>query len=88
MTSGSMLSMATNAFVSIRGNASTTRAKTTFVVPIPKMPRPIAITARLGSARPMFETLIEMNEPRWMWPSQTPSGIAIRSAIPIAAPLI
>jgi hypothetical protein len=32
--------------------------------------------------------LIETNEPRWMWPSQTPSGIAIRSAIPIAAPLI
>ena len=36
----------------------------------------MAITARLGSARPMFATLIATNEPRWRCPSQTPSGSA------------
>ena len=42
---------------------------------------PIEITARLGSARPMFETLMAKNENRWTWPSHTPSGIAITMAI-------
>ena len=46
---------------------------------------PIEITARLGSARPMLETLIAKNENRWTWPSHTPSGTAMRMAMPIAA---
>ena len=47
---------------------------------------PKAIRTRLGSARPTFETLIARNEPRWRWPRTTPSGSAITSAIPSAAP--
>ena len=88
IASGSTPSTPTYAFVSMRGNARMTRAKATFVVPIPKTPRPIAITARLGNARPMFARLIARNDPRCRCPSQMPSGIAIRSAIPIASPLI
>ena len=54
---------------------------------MPSTATPIAITARLGSARPMLATLIATNEPRWMCPSQTPSGSAITSDTPIAAAL-
>src|SRR5919106_6252236 len=68
------------------GAARITSATITFRKPTPRMPRPIEITARLGSARPTFETLIARNEPRCRCPSQTPSGIAIASATPTAAP--
>ena len=40
----------------------------TMVKPRPRKARPMAITARLGSARPMLPMLIARNEPRWMWP--------------------
>ena len=50
------------------------------------MASPIAITPRLGSARPTLDTLIANHAPRWMWPSQSPIGIAITSDTPIAAP--
>jgi hypothetical protein len=51
--------------VSITGAARITSATITFVKPTPSRPRPIEITARLGSARPTFDTLIARNEPRW-----------------------
>ena len=70
------------------GNASTTSAKTTFAVPMPRKPSPIAITARLGSARRMLARLMARNEPRCTWPSRIPIGTPIRIAIPIASPLI
>src|SRR5918992_500247 len=54
--------------------------------PTPRRPSPIEMTARLGSARPMLDALMARNEPRWMWPSHTPSGIEITIATPIAAP--
>ena len=41
---------------------------------------PMEITARLGSARPMLETLMARNDARCRWPSQTPSGIAMAIA--------
>ena len=52
--SGSTSSTATYAFVRIGGTARITSATSTFVKPKPKTLSPIAITARLGSARPMF----------------------------------
>src|SRR4051812_13428204 len=58
----------------------------TFVKPRPKMVTPMAITARLGSARPTFEVLIARKAPRWMCPSQRPSGTAITVAIASDAP--
>jgi hypothetical protein len=73
--------------VRIGGTASTTSAIITFVNPIPKTGRKNAMITMLGSARPMFPTLTARNEPRWMCPSRTPSGTAITSATPIAAPL-
>src|SRR3954469_19013669 len=62
-----------------------TSATITFVKPTPSRPRPIEMTARLGRARPTFDTLIATNEPRCTWPSQTPSGIAITQATPSEA---
>ena len=46
---------------------------------------PIEITARLGSARPMFDALMARNAPRCRCPSQTPSGMAITVATAIEA---
>ena len=40
--------------------------------------------ARLGSARPTLETLMARNEPRCTWPSQTPSGTEMASAMTMA----
>src|SRR5918997_2711453 len=68
------------------GPARITSATITLRKPTPSRPRPIEITARLGRARPMFDTLIARNDPRCRWPSQTPSGIARTIATPIAAP--
>src|SRR4051794_16986859 len=78
--SWSTRSTATYAFVSITGAARITSASITFVNPTPSRPRPIEVTARLGSARPTFDTLIARKEPRWAWPSHTPSGIAMTVA--------
>src|SRR4051812_19565717 len=83
--SSSTRSTATYALVSITGAARITSATSTFVKPTPSRPRPIEMTARLGSARPMFDTLIATNEPRCRWPSHTPSGIAITQATPSEA---
>src|SRR5215211_6768241 len=68
------------------GAARITSATTTFRKPTPSTPRPMEITARLGSARPTFDRLIARNDPLWRCPSHTPSGIATARASPIAAP--
>src|SRR5919109_3055289 len=68
------------------GAARMTSATITFRKPTPSRASPIEITARLGSARPTFDTLIATNEPRCRWPSQTPSGMASARATPTAAP--
>ena len=85
-TSRSTPSTPKKAFVRIGGTASTTRATVLFQKPIPKIVSPNAISTRLGRARPRFDALIAMNEPRWRCPSQTPMGSATKSAIPSAAP--
>ena len=77
--------MAKYEFVRIGGTASTTSAAVLFQKPSPKMTRPTAMSTRLGSARPTFETLAAKNSPRCLCPSQRPSGSAITSPIPIAA---
>src|SRR5581483_4130213 len=82
-TSTSTLSTATYEFVRMSGAASTTSAITTTACPMPRTGRKTEITARLGSARRTFEPLIAANEPRWMCPSQTPSGSAIAIATAI-----
>ena len=84
--SGSTSSTATYAFVRTGGTATMTSATSTGQNPKGRKTSATAITARLGSARPTFEALIARSEPRWRWPSQTPSGTAIASAIAIAAP--
>ena len=66
----------------IGGTASTTSAISTTVNPTRRKTSPIAITARVGSARPMFETLIATNESRRRWPSPTPIGSAMRERDP------
>ena len=48
---------------------------------------PIAMMARLGSARPTLAALIATNDPRCRCPSHSPIGSAISSETPIAAPL-
>ena len=48
----------------------------------------IAITASEGSARPTLEMLIAANPPRWTWPSQTPTGMAIAIEISSASTAI
>ncbi len=53
--------------------------------PTPNVGISTAISARLGIARPTLETLIARIEPRWWWPSQTPSGSAITAAIASAS---
>jgi hypothetical protein len=52
--------------VRITGPARITSATSVFRNPMPRIPIPIEMTARLGSALPMFDTLIARNEPRWM----------------------
>jgi len=44
--------------------ASTTSATVLFQKPIPKTVRPNAMSTRLGSARPTFETLAAAKRPR------------------------
>src|SRR6266498_1310904 len=84
--SSSTWSTATYALVRMTGAARITSATITFRKPTPSTPRPIEITARLGRARPTFDTLMARNDPRCRCPSQTPSGIAIAMATPTAAP--
>src|SRR5437660_181033 len=62
-----------------------TRATRTLVKPMPRIPIPIEMTARLGRARPMLEALMAKDDPRCRWPSQTPSGIAIAMATAMEA---
>src|SRR5215212_8855394 len=71
----------TYALVRITGTARITSAIATFQKPMPIAASRMAMTARLGSARPTFETLIARKPPRWMWPSQIPIGSAIAAAI-------
>ena len=56
----------------------------TFQKPSPMKATPIAITASSGRARPMLARLMATNEPRWRWPSQTPSGRAMAQATAMA----
>ena len=63
-TSRSTPSIAKYAFVRIGGTASTTSAAVLFQKPTPKIVRPNAISTRLGSARPTFETLAAKKKPR------------------------
>src|SRR3954462_14643533 len=62
------------------GTARITRAKATFQKPMPTIASSTAITARLGSARPTFDTLIARKPPRCRCPSQMPIGSAMRAA--------
>src|SRR6185437_16169411 len=64
----------------IGGTARITRATTTLTLPMPSTAIPIASTARLGSARPMFAVFTARNEPRCRWPSHSPIGSAIAIA--------
>ena len=68
------------------GTASATSAIVMLARERPMNARLIAISARLGRARSTLETLIATNDPVWRWPSTTPTGSAIASAItrPIA----
>ena len=61
--------------------ASTASATMLLTKPIPSTVRNAAIRTRLGSARPMIDVPIATPEPRWKWPSTTPSGSATTIAI-------
>src|SRR3954454_12737172 len=63
------------------GTARITSAIATFQKPIPTIASRMAITARLGSERPMFDTLMARNAPLCRWPSQIPIGRAITAAM-------
>src|SRR4051794_31123309 len=63
------------------GTARITSAIVTFQKPRPTTASRMAMTARLGSARPMLDTLIARNPPRWTCPSQMPIGSAISAAM-------
>ncbi len=71
--------------MTIGGTARITSATITLTKPMPRNASPIEMIARLGSARPMFDALIAMNEPRCRCPRATPSGIAMTMLTPIAA---
>jgi hypothetical protein len=52
---------------------------------VPRKATKNATSAKLGTARPMFETLVARNWPRPVWPSTSPIGMATAQAMPIAA---
>ena len=61
-------------------------ATMTLMKPMPRMPMPIEMIARLGSARPMFDALMARNDPLCRCPRVTPRGIAMTSETAMAAP--